>query len=207
MNKHIDLSKVYESDNLDELRKTYDDWAATYDAQISGDYRYRGHERVIDTIRPRLDDDAAILDAGAGSGMAGEAAAAAGFTVIDAMDLSDGMLDVARRRGVYRDLRTGVLGEPLDYATASYDAVVSSGVFTPGHAPPSSFDELVRIVRPGGLICFTLRHDVTPPGFMEKFETLKQAGLWALLDVCAPFQAMPGGEPEVLHRIWLYRVL
>ena len=200
------LQKVYESGDLDELRGIYDSWAETYDETIFGTLNYRGHELVVEAVRPRLGDDARILDAGAGSGMVGLAAARAGFTHVDAMDLSAGMLEVARDRGVYREVRTGVLGDALDYPDNAYDAVLSSGVFTPGHAPPSSFDEIVRIVKPGGLVCFTLRHDQTPPGFIEKIDELVQAGSWQQEWVSEPFQSMPGGEPEILHRTWLFRV-
>lgn len=204
---HLALDKVYRATSLDQLRRTYDDWAPGYDRQIVDDYGYRGHELVVARVRPLLADDAVILDAGAGSGIVGVAARAAGFAAIDAMDLSPGMLEIARRRGVYRNLRTGVLGAPLDYATASYDAVLSSGVFTPGHAPPSSFDELVRIVKPAGLICFTMRHDWMPEGFEEAFERLAGQGRWKLVDKGDPFHSMPGGAPGMQHRVWLFQVL
>ena len=204
---HFDLDKVYRAASLDELRRTYDDWAPGYDRQIVDDYGYRGHELVVARVRPLLADDAVILDAGAGSGIVGMAARTAGFATVDAMDLSPGMLEIARRRGVYRDLRTGVLGAPLDYPAASYDAVLSSGVFTPGHAPPSSFDELVRIVKPAGLICFTLRHDWMPEGFEEVFQRLAGQRRWALVDKGAPFFSMPGGDAGVQHRVWLFQVL
>ena len=32
-------------------------------------------------------------------------------------------------------------------------------------------------------------------------------GAWELVEVSDPFHSMPKGEPEVEHRIWLYRVL
>ena len=118
------------------------------------------------------------------------------------MDISTGMLERARNRGIYRDIRVGVLGETLDYKTDSYDAVLSSGVFTPGHAPPGSFSELARIVRPGGFICFSLRHDATPPGFHETMKALADEGRWELVEVSDPYQPMPKGEPEVEHRLW-----
>lgn len=200
------LQKVYECGDLDELRGIYDSWAKTYDATISGTMSYRGHNYIVDAVRPHLGDDARILDAGAGSGMVGLAAARAGFTHVDAMDFSAGMLEVARDRDVYREVRTGILGEALDYPDNAYDAVLSSGVFTPGHAPPDSFDEIIRIVKPAGLVCFTLRHDRTPPGFIEKFDELAEAGSWQRMWVSEPFQSMPGGEPEIRHRTWLFRV-
>ena len=207
MGEHLKLDRLYNARNLDELRAAYDAWADDYDGQIFDDYGFRGHELVVASVREHLPDDARILDAGAGSGMLGVAARAAGFTHLDAMDLSVGMLEKARARGVYGDVRTGVLGEPLDYETDSYAAVLSSGVFTPGHAPPESFRELVRIVKRGGLIAFTLRHDQTPEGFHEAMDSLVAEGRWELVEASDPFQSMPHGEPDVFHRIWVFRVL
>ena len=31
--------------------------------------------------------------------------------------------------------------------------------------------------------------------------------LWELIDVSDKFHPMPVGEPEVLHQVWVYRVL
>lgn len=58
------------------------------------------------------------------------------------------MLAEAEKRGIYGDLRVGVLGEPLDYPTASYDAAIAAGVFSVGHAPASGWDDVARIVKP-----------------------------------------------------------
>lgn len=73
-----------------------------------------------------------------------------------AIDLSKGMLARAADRGIYTELREMVLGEKLDFADDHFGACQSMGVFTAGHAPASAFDELVRIIRPGGHILFSL---------------------------------------------------
>jgi predicted TPR repeat methyltransferase len=206
MADHLDLAKVYQAEDRDELRRLYDRWADVYDQQIFGDGANRAHFRLAATLRPHLADDAKILDAGCGSGMVGVALAAAGFTTIDGLDLSPGMLVKAEERGLYRDLREAALGDPLDHADNSYDAAVSAGVFTPGHAPPESLDEIVRVVRPGGLVCFTMRVDRPPEGFEQKFADLETAGRWSHVETTEPYQAMPETEPEVLQRIFLYLV-
>jgi SAM-dependent methyltransferase len=207
MSDHVQLEKLYNAKNMDELREAYDEWAKTYDKQIMVEYGWSGPRLIAEQVRPLLDDDAAILDAGAGTGAVGLEARRLGFTTMDALDLSLDMLKIAKEHGVYRDIRVGILGEPLDYATDSYDAVLSAGTFTPGHAPPEGFDELTRIVKPGGVICFTLRDDVVPKGFPETFDRLTQDGRWRKEYVSEPFQGMPGGEPEVRHRVWLFRVI
>ena len=51
-----------------------------------------------------------------------------------------------------------VMSEKLDFPSDSFDAVVTVGVLTVGHAPASSLDELVRITSPGGhIVCPSLR--------------------------------------------------
>lgn len=96
---------------------------------------------------------------GAGTGLVGRALAAQGFTHLHAADLSPGMLDVAQRRGVYRELHHVGAG-PLPFAPASFDAVVAVGVLTEGHAPPEAPGEWLPVVRPGGLVVFSLRPDL-----------------------------------------------
>jgi SAM-dependent methyltransferase len=71
-----------------------------------------------------------------------------GYRELPGIDISDGMLAKARERGAYRRLQKAVLGEVLDFADASFGAVISIGVFVQGHAPPAAFDELLHITRP-----------------------------------------------------------
>jgi hypothetical protein len=84
--------------------------------------------------------------------------------------------------------------------------VVAAGVLTTGHAPATCLDELVRITRPGGHVIFTLRSDQVPPGYEQKIVELEQSGRWQLLERGDEFQALPTGEPEVLVRVWTFRV-
>jgi predicted TPR repeat methyltransferase len=162
---------------------------------------------VAEVARELLDVDARILDVGAGSGLLGVALVDAGFTRLDAMDLTPAMLTEANRKHVYGQLRQGTLGDSLAYETGEYDGVVASGVLTTGHAPASCLDELVRITRPGGHVIFTLRSDLVPPGYEAKIAELERAKRWELVERGDSFQAMPTGEPEVLVRVWAFRVL
>ena len=153
-----------------------------------------------------LDHDAILLDAGAGSGMTGQALWAVGFRVIDGIDLSAAQLKEARVKGVYRELVHGRLGDVLDFPSSTYDGVVAVGTFTFGHAPASSFDELVRIVKSGGYLLFTLPVEGDPQGYREKFVELTDTHLWSLVEWGEPFYSLPHGEPEMQHRIVVFRV-
>jgi MFS family permease len=195
----IDLDRLYGARDLDELRGEYDRIAQAYDAELVDGMGYRSPAAVSAVAR--------ILDAGAGTGLLGVALAEDGFTHVDALDLSTGMLAEAARKHVYGDLRAGRLGDELEYDSGTYDAVVSAGVLTTGHAPAQSLDELVRITRPGGHLIFTLRADQLPPGFERKIAELEEAERWTLVECGDEFQALPRGEPEVLVRVWVFRVL
>ena len=85
--------------------------------------------------------DAKVLDAGAGTGLVGERLCEAGYRDLVGIDLSPGMLAVARGKDVYRELRQTNLGESLAFPDDAFDAVISVGVFTTGHAPAHAFDD------------------------------------------------------------------
>ena len=204
----VDLDRLYGTRDLDELRSEYDRIAAAYDTELIGGMGYRSPQAVAIVARKLLPTDARILDVGAGTGLLGLALAEAGFSHLDGLDLSPRMLAEARRKCVYEDLREGRLGSDLDYETGAFDGVIASGVLTTGHAPAASLDELVRITRPGGHVIFTLRSDGgSPPGFDEKMAALADASRWELVERGDEFQAMPIGDPNVLVRVWVFRVL
>jgi predicted TPR repeat methyltransferase len=198
---------VYSSRNEQELEERYDQWAEEYDADLETEYGWISPQRTSETLAKYVAKDASILDAGAGTGLVGECLHELGFLSMTAMDLSTGMLEVARRKNIYQALDQMTMGERLDYDTDKFGASVIVGVFTQGHAPASSIDELVRVVMPGGHIVFSLRTDTyLENGFKEKMDALECAGLWKLVESTEPYHPLPKGEPEVMHQVWVFQV-
>jgi SAM-dependent methyltransferase len=100
-----------------------------------------------------------------------------------------------------------MLGEPLDFPDAHFAAVIATGVFTEGHAPHSSFDELIRVTRLGGHLVFNVRDDVYEQrGFRERQEALETAGRWRLRERSDPFRPFTITEPHLRARIFVYEV-
>ena len=204
---HDRVQWVYGSTNNRELEERYDQWASEYDKDLDEVFAWNAPQNGADVLARLVPAGAAVLDAGAGTGLVGKCLADAGFTNMAAMDLSQGMLEEARRKNVYNSFHQMALGETLGFDTGQFDAVISIGVFTLGHAPVEGFDELVRITKPGGYVVFSLRTDMVNEGFQNYFSGLESAGRWKLAETTEPFQPLPKGEPEVFHQIWAYQVL
>jgi len=198
---------VYSSKNNQELLERYDRWAKDYESDLEQDFGWTAPHRAAEIFAKHVSKEVKVLDAGAGTGLVGELLSKLGYADIVGIDLSPGMLEEARKKGAYQDLRQMVLGEHLDFLTDSFGAVVSVGVLTVGHAPASCLDELVRVTAPGGYVIFTIRPDVYEQnGFKEKQAGLETAGWWRLTEVSDKFRPLPKGEPDVYHQDWVYQV-
>lgn len=204
---HKRVQWVYESTNDKELEDRYDQWAADYDNDLAEEFAWNAPQNATDVFIKHVDKQAHILDAGAGTGLVGECLVSAGYKDLAAMDLSKGMLDEAESKNLYNAFHQMALGGDLDFKTDEFDAVISVGVFTQGHAPANSLDELARITKPGGMVVFSLRVDTyEPAGFKKQQTGMEEAGVWELAEMTDQFQPLPKGEPEVWHRIWAYKI-
>jgi predicted TPR repeat methyltransferase len=154
------LSRVFAAKTTEESRALYDQWAASYDSDMVT-HDFAGPRLVAEAVSKHLPNispsEAKILDAGCGSGAVGIALNKLfSYQTIDGLDISQGMLDVARKAGVYRELEIADLTKRLSKDNGAYDAVVCCGMFTHGHLGPGPLDELVRVVKSGGVVAATV---------------------------------------------------
>ena len=186
------LARVYGAADNEVLQRTYDEWAADYDGDV-GALGYLNPAMMAGMVgRHQAAEAGEILDVGAGTGIVGEVLAAIGYGPLVAIDLSEGMLEIARAKGAYATCRQMVLGEALDFADDRFAATTASGVFTHGHAPATAYDELARVTRPGGRIFLaTSTHSEDDLGFGAKAGELVAAGVWEKVAASAPFVVMP----------------
>lgn len=177
------LDKVYTAKNHEELMDAYKDWAVEYDTDTVDRFGYVAHIASADALDKALGDKAArILDAGCGTGLVGEQLAQKGYKAMDALDYSREMLEEAKGKNVYRQHIQADLSKPLEIADNSYDAVVCTGTFTYGHVEAHAFDELIRITKPGGIICFTIREGAYEDyNYRQRMITLEQQQKWELI--------------------------
>ena len=157
----------------------YEAWASTYDAEIGEENRYAQPGRCTHAlVASGVGPDARILDVGCGSGLSGVALARGGYALIDGCDLSPAMLALAVETGVYKTLSEADLNEGLDVADSTYDAATAVGVFSFGHIRASALREVLRVVRPGGVVVVGLHDHFWDEGSMPaEFDAVEADGL------------------------------
>lgn len=203
--------RAYAARTKEDLQRLYADWAETYDADHES-IGFIGHRLAAEVLARHLTrrDVAHVLDAGAGTGAAGVALSALGFGDLVAIDLSEAMLERARAKGVYREALVADLSLPVDaFANDSFDAAVLVGVFSYGQAPPESLDEVLRLVRPGGVVVLTMRTDFWDEdamGVRAKVEALEKGGAWTLIERTEAHPYLPKKDPDARFRVWCFRV-
>ncbi|XP_071489778.1 methyltransferase-like protein 27 [Diadema antillarum] len=170
-----DNFKQYMNLELEKRQAFYDDWVqkGDYDKDVL-EQEYFGPRLVAKKMNEVLNNkDAKILDVGAGTGLVGEELVNKyGFKNLTGVDPSRPSLDIARSKGVYKELIESFVGpQPLPPEDNSFDAAISSGAFLPAHCDGSSLKDVVRLVKPGGLILIAVRRffmDEVVEGFYFK---------------------------------------
>ena len=177
------LSKAYTRKDNDEVVDLYRDWATTYDREL-GDNQYVAPQHAAAAFADHVSDPATtIIDIGCGTGLVGELLAQGGFTTIDGLDISEEMLVVAETKGVYRHLFAADMTKTLDTPAAHYGTAISVGTFTHNHVGPSGLDEVLRIVKPGGIACITVNANAyVEDGYRDKFDQLVADGRCDILE-------------------------
>lgn len=185
------LSSAYAATSAAEVARTYDAWADTYDAEMAA-LGYRHPTICLALLARHLPPGGPVLDAGAGTGLIGEWLKLIGYTPVEGVDLSPGMLAAAARKGVYDRLAEADLTARLPFEDGRFAGCVCSGVFTTGHVGAEGLDELLRVLRPGGILVLTVKDKTWEGGVAERLDSLAQAGTLARLDTTPSYSSMPG---------------
>ena len=182
--KFYDKLDLSQRKNEGELITVYQKWAALYD---------KDNDDLLGTVSQPIavqifqeyvkDKKLKIVDVGCGTGLVGQELEKSGFINFDGIDISQEMIDIAYSRG-YKALFLGNLNESLPFKSKSYDAALCVGVFTHGHVGSDRLIELARIVKSGGIICFTVNEGVYDSyGFDSKIKNLESNNIWKILEI------------------------
>jgi len=132
----------------------YKKWASSYDSAFAEVRAYSYPQHIAEVYKAFSNvKDAPILDVGAGTGLVAAELLKLGEYIVDAVDISPEMLDVSRKKKLYRSLIEADLSNPLAIEDETYGALLSAGTFTHGHVGPQAFKELLRIAKPNAIFC------------------------------------------------------
>jgi len=182
--KFYDKLDLSQRKNEGEIITVYQKWAALYDKDNDDLLGTVSQPTAVQFFQEFVKDKKLkIADIGCGTGLVGQELKKSGFIDFDGIDISQEMIDIAYGRG-YKALFLGNLNESLPFKSKSYDAALCVGVFTHGHVGSDRLSELARIVKSGGIICFTVNEGVYDSyGFDSEIKNLESTNIWKILEI------------------------
>ena len=171
---------IYKLKTSEELLKYYKDWADNnkYNKDMVV-WNYTAPQETVSILKKyAFDKNFKILDAGCGTGLVGIELKKYGYSNIEGVDFSKSMLDLVPQ-GIYKKIEKIDLNKPLKFKDNMYDILMCVGTFTYGHVKPKALDELIRITKNRGLICFTINEGIYEEyGFDKKIKELSNNKSW-----------------------------
>ena len=176
----INKLDIYKIKTSKELLKYYQNWTSNnkYNKDMV-DWNYTAPQETVSVLKKyALKKNSKILDAGCGTGLVGIELKKYGYSNIDGVDFSQNMLDLVPQ-GIYKKIEKVDLNKLLKFKNNTYDVVMCVGTFTYGHVMPKALDELIRITKNKGLICFTINEGIYEEyGFDNKIKELSSNKSW-----------------------------
>jgi SAM-dependent methyltransferase len=176
------LGRVSHLENGDSSRDIYDDWSDNYDSHLLDEFGYISPGVAAQVLSDELTtSEIAIIDYGCGTGLVGGALNQQGFTSVDGIDISEGMIEQAREKQVYRNLICGDLTTQISLDDAIYDAATCIGSMGAGHVGAQHLTELMRPLKTGAPFVIILNGlYYLSGGFERAFRRLESDGLWRI---------------------------
>jgi len=141
----------------DYVSELFDRFAETFDAQLTGQLDYRTPALLRGAIDAALAGDGEklhILDLGCGTGLSGQAVQSLASALVGS-DLSPGMIEKARGRDIYSELRVESIDHTLAALSGPFDLVLAADVFVYIGRLDPLFEAVKGRLAPGGLFAFS----------------------------------------------------
>ena len=169
---------IYKLKTTEDIMQHYDKWGDKYDQDMV-DWNYTGPKETVNVFKKyAISKDIKIFDAGCGTGLVGIELKKIGYNNIHGADLSKKLLNLVPK-DIYNKLEQIDLNKSLNKKNNTYDAVFCVGTFTFGHVKPPALDELIRVTKNKGLICFTINEGIYEEyGFDKKIKVLSNNKSW-----------------------------
>ncbi len=171
------LEWICSSQNVDQLRQNYNQWADQYDADVGEVWEPVPTAAAMMLAAYIKDKQSVILDVGAGTGLVGVALAELGFEQMIGIDISPAMLSQAAAKSVYRSLECCSIGDETFRNLPKASAIIATGVFAQSHAGSAELNQLQDYIEPEGILVFTARQS-----FLPQLQPVLDQTEWAVID-------------------------
>ncbi len=182
------VRRAINAESTEELESLYDDWAETYDDYLEG-ISYVAPAIGAQLLADHLHNtNSKILDVGCGTGLVGIELVKRQFSLMDGVDLSEGMLALAKETSNYQLLCQGDINQTFPEALSDYDASISIGILGI-HVGINALNEMVRLTRSGGVCVISVRTPYyEPSGYKSHiYELVKEQKIELLQEVEKPY--------------------
>lgn len=140
------------------VRQLFDDFAGHFDENLTS-LEYRAPNLIAERLGREAPGNSSldVLDAGCGTGLCGPLVRSLARSLVG-VDLSAGMIDMARARGGYDELVVAELCAFMSSRPGSFDAVISADTLVYFGALEEPLRGARICLRDGGLLIFTVEH-------------------------------------------------
>ena len=168
-----DLVKMYYLGTSPSAVQTQYDLIAVAYEEFVDKLEYQTPEILLDLLEKNnsIKQEDKILDIGAGTGLLADLLISKGYKTISATDISEKMLDIAKEKNIYEDIRKADLSIEMPYEENSFDLAIAAGVTEV--APAEFLINSLKMLKPGAYLCFNLE--------IAKFQDL-DTGYKAVID-------------------------
>lgn len=192
-----------------EVEAEFDAEAAEYEQHLK-DWDYRVPEDGTKILAGYVRRSARVLDAGCGTGLIGDALHILGYGKLYGCDLSQAMIEIAKSKGIYKQLLHADLCQVLPYEDDEFDATTCLGTLSFFENAEPAFREFCRVTRREGIIVFSHRRDLFETrDCLALCQRLEQAGLWRR-ELHSDWNAYLPGHPAYVDKVrvgyFVYRV-
>jgi predicted TPR repeat methyltransferase len=134
----------------------FDRYADLFDEHLRGKLEYRAPELIVEAVAATKPDRLLdTLDLGCGTGLCGPLLRPLAKT-LHGVDLSAGMVEKARERGVYDHLEAADMLEVMRRSPLSFDLLVAADVLMYVGDLAPTFEAATATLRPGGQFAFSV---------------------------------------------------
>lgn len=175
------INRLVHSTDSAETQALYKEWAVTYEEDLDN-FGYLAPKMGVAIFHEAFNHpQGLVLDAGCGTGLVGQELAKLGYAQPHGVDFSPAMLASAKQSGHYAKLMEADFSQPaflqaLAVADGTYEAAISIGVYS-RLMEKTLIPELIRVIKPGGIICFSARLHYVEEGLAARLKAYAADGL------------------------------